>query len=156
MIQNNQTLEMRNVISYRAKMTQVEMSDIMNDIGKILKNNNAIKNGAVTTSTFSIEVINNQQIMDIEILVPIDKEINLPKGYIFKKKFSLTNAVKISHYGNPALMQNAINELNAYITENNLVPITSGYNVTVKEPISQADIDNMIVDIYVGISPNIL
>ena len=42
------------------------------------------------------------------------------------------------------------------MSDKGLTPITSGYNVTVKEPTSQAEIDNMIIDIYVGVSPNIL
>lgn len=122
----------------------------MDNIGKVIKENNANKNGYVVTSTFAIEVVDNQQIMDIKILVPLDKEITVPDGYVFKKQFKLTNAVKIRHEGNPALMQSSANELTKYISDKGLTPITSGYNVTVKEPTSQADIDNMIVDIYVG------
>lgn len=55
-------------------------------------------------------------------------------------------------------MQNSVNELKRYIVEHNMVPITTGYNVTVQEPISQLDSDNLVVDIYVGVvkKPNIL
>jgi len=155
-ILDNQTLEMANVLSLRGKMTQMELNTAMNNIGKVLKENGANKNGYVVTSTFAIEMVKNEQVMDIEILVPLDKEITAPDGYVFKKQFTLTNAVKIRHEGNPALMQNSGTTLMKYISDNGLTPITSGYNVTVKEPTSQADIENMIVDIYVGVSPNIL
>lgn len=37
-----------------------------------------------------------------------------------------------------------------------LMPVTAGYNVTVKEPLNQMDMENMIVDIYVGVCDNIL
>lgn len=37
-----------------------------------------------------------------------------------------------------------------------LMPITAGYNVTVQEPTSPTDIENLIVDMYVGVSDNIL
>ena len=47
-----------------------------------------------------------------------------------------------------------VNELNNYIVSNGLVPITTGYNVTVKEAKDPSEIDSMEVDIYVGISPN--
>ena len=60
------------------------------------------------------------------------------------------------HAGNPALLQNSADELNAYILANALTPITVGYNVTVKEPASPQDVENMIIDMYVGISLNIL
>ena len=155
-IVDNQTLVMRDVLTYRAKMTQQELNVAMNNIGKVIKENGANKNGCATTSTFAIEVVDNQQVMDIEVLVPLDKEITAPDGYVFKKQFKLTNAVKIRHEGNPSLMQNSANELMKYISDKGLTPITSGYNVTVKEPTSQAEIDNMIIDIYVGVSPNIL
>ncbi len=42
-----------------------------------------------------------------------------------------------------------------YISDNGLTPITTGYNVTIKEPIS-ASIDDIVVDIYIGITENIL
>lgn len=53
-------------------------------------------------------------------------------------------------------MQNAANELMAYIKDRGLMPITAGYNVTVQEPTSPTDIENLIVDMYVGVSDNIL
>ena len=43
-----------------------------------------------------------------------------------------------------------------YISERQLMPVTTGYNVTVKEPLNQMGTENMIVDIYVGICDNIL
>ena len=53
-------------------------------------------------------------------------------------------------------MQNSINEFNAYITEHRIASITVGYNVTAKEAKTPLEIDSMEVDIYVGISPNLL
>jgi effector-binding domain-containing protein len=155
-IKDNQLLEMTNVLFYRAKMTQQEINISISNIEPVLKENGANKNGYVTTSIFSIEIIDGRQVMDIEILVPIDKEIAAPSGYVFKKHFKLSNAVKIRHEGNPAFLQNSGATLMKYISDNGLTPITSGYNVTVKEPSSQMDIENMIVDIYVGVSSNIL
>ncbi|MDR1329151.1 MAG: AraC family transcriptional regulator, partial [Oscillospiraceae bacterium] len=60
------------------------------------------------------------------------------------------------HTGNPAGIQSTVNELLAYIQQNGLQPITSGYNVTVKEAKTPLEVDEMVVDIYLGISPNIL
>jgi len=94
--------------------------------------------------------------MDAEILVPLNKEIPVPSGYVWKPQFLLTNAVKLHHVGHPSALQNSINELNAYITQHQLVPITSGYNVTVKEARTPLDLDAMEIDIYVGVNPNSL
>ena len=156
MIELNQTYEMNNVISYRAKMTQQKMNDTMNRLGAFIKDSGLTKNGCVTTTTFSVENVSGAQLMDIEILCPVDKACNVPQGFTFKPKFRLTNAAKITHKGSPANMQNSVNELVGYLNQNKLTPITSLYNVTVNEPKSPADIDGMVVDMYIGVSNNIL
>ncbi len=155
-IETNQTYEMHNVISYRAKMTQQEMNDIMNRLGAFIKDNGLTKCGCVTTTTFSVENVSGAQLMDIEILCPVDKACDVPQGFTFKPEFRLNNAAKITHKGSPANMQESVNELVGYINQNKLTPITSLYNVTVNEPKSPADIDNMIVDMYIGVTDNIL
>ena len=60
----------------------------------------------------------------------------------------------MSYKGNPNGLQEACNELNKYIIDNKLQPITVGYNVTKK--IDPLDINNAEIDVYVGINPNIL
>ena len=45
-------------------MTQMELNTAMNNIGKVLKENGANKNGYVVTSTFAIEMVKNEQVMD--------------------------------------------------------------------------------------------
>ena len=155
-IETNQTYEMSNVISYRAKMTQQEMNDTMNRLGTFIKDNGLTKSGCVTTTTFSVENVSGAQFMDIEILCPVDKACDVPQGFTFKPEFRLTNAAKITHNGSPANMQESVNELISYLNQNKLTPVTSLYNVTVTEPKSPADIDSMVVDMYIGVSNNIL
>lgn len=152
----HQTLEMRNVLSYRGKMTQQELRAKSLEIEKLLTQTGAKKAGSVATSTFSVEQGANGPVMDIEILLPLDKQISIPDGYSWKPHFLLTNALKLQHVGNPSTIQRTINELNAYIMEHQLIPISTGYNVTVKEAKTPLEIDSMEVDIYVGISPNLL
>ena len=155
-IETNQIYEMSNVISYRAKMTQQEMNDTMNCLGTFIKDNGLTKSGCVTTTTFSVENVSGVQLMDIEILCPVDKACDVPQGFAFKPEFRLNNAAKITHKGSPANMQESVNELIGYLNQNKLTPITSLYNVTVNEPKSPADIDSMVVDMYIGVSNNIL
>lgn len=155
-VSEHQTLEMRNVLSYRAKMTQPELQAKSLEIEKLLQSTGAKKAAPAATTTFSIEQGVGGSVMDIEILLPLDREIAPPAGYVWKPHFLLTNALMIKHIGNPATLQNTINELNAYIMDHQLVPISTGYNVTVKEAKTPLEIDNMEVDIYVGVSPNLL
>lgn len=153
---NNVCLEMENVISFRGKVTQQQMQQVVKEMEQIISENSAEKNGFSVTATFAIESNGSQPIMDIEVLIPLNKEIRVPSDYKFKPIFRLNNAVKIRHKGNPAMLQNSANELMKYIADHKLTPITTGYNVTVQEPTDPNDIDSLIVDMYVGISDNIL
>ena len=90
--------------------------------------------------------------MDMEILIPIDKEIKVPANYRFNKKFLLTNALMIKHYGNPTYIESTTMLLNKYIKDHNLDPITTAYNVMPQ----QKSPTQMSIDIYIGISPNLL
>ena len=151
-----QSYEMKNVISYRAKMTQKEMNIAMNRLMTLINDNGLTQSGYITTSTFSIEKVDSTELIDIEILCPVDKICRLPQEYTFKPVFRLANAVKITHKGDPVNLQETANLLISYINENKLTPITSMYNVTVREPKSPVDVDNMVVDMYIGVSDNIL
>lgn len=155
-ITENCKLELENVISFRGKVTQQQMSQIMKEMEQIIRDNLAEKNGPSVTATFSVENNGLQPIMDIEVLIPLNKEVQVPADYKFKPLFRLNNAVKIRHRGNPAMLQNSANDLMRYINDHKLMPITAGYNVTVQEPADQNDVDSLIVDMYVGVSDNIL
>ena len=155
-ITENVALEMTNVLSYRNKSTQKQLVMVSKEIEELLKNNNAKKVGANVSVTFAIDTTGLEPMLDVEILIPIDKTIFVSAPYTIKPVFRLRNAVKIRHKGNPALLQNTANELMEYIKNKGLIPITAGYNVTIQEISSPTDVDSLIVDIYVGVSDNIL
>lgn len=155
-ITENVALEMTNVLSYRNKSTQKQLVMVSKEIEELLKNNNAKKVGASVSVTFAIDTTGLEPMLDVEILIPIDKTISVSAPYTIKPVFRLRNAVKIRHKGNPALLQNTANELMEYIKNKGLIPITAGYNVTIQEISSPTDVDSLIVDIYVGVSDNIL
>lgn len=148
------TFEMHNVLSYRGKMTQQELVEKSRDMEEIIQKSGAEKNGGAVTTTFSVEQGPNGAILDMEILIPLNHEIQAPPGYAWKPDFLLTNALVVKHVGNPAGLQDCIQELNQFILERGLVPISTGYNVTVREAKTPLELDSMEVDIYVSVSPN--
>ncbi len=152
-ITENAILEMTNVLSYRDKLTQNQLMRVSQDIEQLIKDNNASKTGASVSATFSIDTTGAEPVYDMEILIPIDRNISVSAPYTIKPVFKLKNAVKIRHIGNPAMMQNTADELMQYIKNKGLMPVTTGYNVTVQAP---SAVDDLIVDIYVGVSDNIL
>ena len=115
-----------------------------------VKTSGAERVGYPITVTYGIE----GDLIDVEVLLPINKRVPSTGKYVFKEKLLITNALMVKHVGNPAGLQAACNELNSYIMENKLVPITAGYNVTRK--VDMLNPNNAEIDVYVGISPNIL
>ena len=155
-VEYGKEFRLENVLSLRKKMTQQQINEEMIKIGKLLQDNEAKKHGPIVTVTFAIENVNGNQVLDMEILVPIDKKLDLPREYTLKPVFKILNAVYARHTGNPATLQNTYNEMLAFIQQNNLQQITDGYNVQVNDLLPGMTPDDMIVDVYIGVSPNTL
>lgn len=153
MILYGQELRFENLISLRKKLPQKDLNSELAKLHQFLIDNGAKKSGPIITATFNIEQAIDP-IMDMEILIPIDKQIEGQDKYKFKKELLLTNAVKATHKGNPSTLQNTYNEINMFIQQNNLQPITSAYSVTIKDVKDISEIDNFEMNIYVGINPN--
>ncbi|MDQ2085163.1 AraC family transcriptional regulator [Herbivorax sp. ANBcel31] len=152
-IQRSKELKMENVLSLRKKMTQEQMQKEMAKIGQFFEANAIKKAGNITTTTYYVD---SDGTLDMEILVPMDKLVELPSEYRLKPVFKLVNAVYARHEGNPSNLQNVYNEMLGYIKENNLQQITTGYNVTVKDITPNMSMDEVVIDVYIGVSENVL
>ena len=150
-IEENQSLVLQNVISFRKKLDQQTSTEVSKEIDEILANNNAKKNGCTVTITHNSIIKNGQQIIDLEMMIPLDKEISAPVGFEFLSEFVLKDAFKVRIEGNPQQMQSAVESLAKYIKNKKLQPNTPLYVVTVKEAKTQFDIDSMVTDIYTGV-----
>ncbi len=148
-IKTLQEFKIKNVITQRGKFTAKEFEKAALDITTEYKNYLANSGNTIITTTISIEMQNNEQIMDVEIIVPVTKEIKPKHPYQFKKEIKITNAL-YSKVENPSLLMAEIEKVNKYMQENSLIPITSAYLVQTKQ-------DNLTsIEIYIGINPNIL
>ena len=155
-VQAGKEFRMENVLSLRKKMNQEEINLEMMKIGKFLQDKEVKKAGMIVTVTFAIESQNEQPLLDMEILVPMDKKIELPSEYAFKPVFHIVNAVYARHEGNPAALQNTYNDMLSYIQQNKLHQITAGYNVQVKDLMPGMTPDDMVIDVYIGVNPSVL
>lgn len=150
-ILNNQELELDNLLSFRGKVSNEQLQQVNQEMEQLIKSVEAKKNGYPITATYGVE----ETILDIEILIPVNKRIECNNTqFVFKDKLKIVNAVKSVHKGNPATLQDTCNELNQYMMAHQMVPITVGYNVTKK--VDMLDINQSEIEVYVGISPNIL
>ena len=80
--------------------------------------------GNPITATYALE----GDEIDIELLMPVDNTINSTDKFDFKNQIKIVNAVVASYIGHPMRLQDACNQLNQYIMERRLQPITVGYN----------------------------
>lgn len=155
MIETNQELYLKNLLSFRTTLTQSELQKEIYNIENFIKENGLNIMGPKISTTFSI----TQAIiptMDIEILIPVNKDFVETNKYKLKKQFKLTNCLKVSHNGNPATFQNTVMNLQNYISANKLTPISTLYTVNIKEVKTQEEIDSFHAEAYISISPNIL
>jgi predicted transcriptional regulator YdeE len=153
-IAENQTLHVKNLISLRRNLTQAELQIYGKKLNDYITENGAEKAGLPISATYAADAATGK--MDIELYVPINRELPSNGNFVFKPELYLANCVKITHKGNPQSLQNSINELNQYIAERKLTPISVGFSVNRVEIVRQEDMDKFEVDIYVSVSPNIL
>ena len=149
-IKENRELNVTNVLSYRGKVKQAELENVGKEMESHIQNTGAKRIENPITATYAVE----GDEIDIELLIPIDKSIDSTDKFVFKNQIKIVNAVVACYKGHPMGLQEACNQLNQYIVEHKLQPITVGYNVTKKA--DQLKPENTEIDVYVGISPNIL
>ena len=149
-IKENQELNVANVLSYKGKVKQAELENMGKEMESYIQKAGAKRVGNPTTATYAVE----GDMIDIELLMPIDKSIDSTDKFVFKNQIKIVNAVVACYKGHPLGLQEACNQLNQYIVEHKLQPITVGYNVTKKTDMLSPE--NTEIDVYVGINPNIL
>ncbi len=149
-ILEGQTLEVEKMYCFRGKILQREAEQVGKDMEHTIAQLGAKMAAHPITAIYGIE---GDQI-DMEIRIPIDQEIPSVGKYFYKAKMKIVNAAVATHKGNPASLQMTCNELNQYLQEKQLVPITVGYTVTKKTDV--VNMDNTEMEVYVGISPNVL
>lgn len=150
----NQKLELNNVLHYNGWVTQQQMNEVFAKANELMNKHQAKNNGPVTTATRTLEMRDGQPTMNLDVFIPLDKEIVFSDGFDFIKQVKIENALKLRIEGSPQQAESAMQKLNEYIITNSLQPSTPACMVTVKGAATPLEIDNMITDIYVGIMNN--
>lgn len=150
----NQILQYENVLSYRTRM---RISDVNKMIGFIQRNTDALNLkicGNIAATVYEKENISGMEMSDIEFLIPVNKKISESSAFKFKPIFRIVNAVKIRHEGSMSGIECSERVLDEYISQNGLQPVTQIYYLFIQS--TEYDNKDNIVDIYKGISENIL
>lgn len=154
--EQGKTFEAENLLTLRKKMTPQQIQQEMIAISHFLKESSITKIGSIITATHGVEMIKQEQIFDMEIMIPIDKCSIEDDKYLLKPQLKIVNAIYIRHEGNPQGIQNLLIQLQKDMEFHKLTQITTAYNVNIKEPSGPKGLNNMITDIYIGVNPNIL
>ncbi len=143
------------LISLRKRGTQAEINRAVRQLGNYLKANSIKKAGPTITATFSSEQKYGETVLDMEILIPVDRLFAPEYGYIFKSKFQLLNAAHLCYKGKPELLQAICDEFIRYIREHEYHDTSAVYNVMADEPRLVNDgSGDITVDLYIDVSPN--
>lgn len=152
-IKENQELTIRKALSFRGIVKECELDSIKMDMVHFLIEKNIARNSEIITATFGVE----GEKIDIELLIPIDKDIDeVTGGYQVKNNIIIKNAVLASYKGKPEEFSTACLEVNKYLNDKHLQPITVGYNV-IKESVYNCEkrCTDVNIDIYIGVSKDI-
>ena len=89
---SNQCYELNNLVSISGKYKAAEVQNLLIDLVKTYYY--SVANGDyVITTTKSIEIVNGEQILDVEVLIPVLYRIPVEEPYVFKNTLKLSNAL---------------------------------------------------------------
>lgn len=144
-------LNYKKLLSFRKIMNLDEVQYEMQKIDLFITENQIERVGPIITTTY---LVTEENKFDMEIFVPINvNEIN-STHYNFKPELLIENAICGKHKGDPSKLQNIYNDITNHINANKLQQITTGYNVNSSSNIN--DINEIEIDVYIGVSNNIL
>lgn len=148
----HQNIQLTNLISYT---TNIKHSDILKLISHISNNLQALDLKKNDKILFTEKWHNEEDDMiNAEILVPVEGSIKNCNEFKYKPLFRLINAVTIRHEGSLNTLSETEDFLKKFIKEKAYEPITPSYYVVVRNDDDQSI--NCIIDIYIGINYNLL
>lgn len=141
--------EKERFISIRKKLDQMELQNLITETTNQYKDYLSDDKYLITT-TFSVEVIGGKEIMDVEVLIPLREELNLQEPYLYKDKIRIENSLYVKLEEDVSRLNNVLANINTYIIENKLQPITTAYIV---QSMNNTGVE---IEIYLGLSNNLL
>ncbi len=144
--------KVNNLLVCNGQYIQNEVSRLIVRMKQYILRNSANIIGPTISATLGVHNNQTPSLVDLMIMLPIDREIDSCGEFYYVEEFKIENVLKARHNGNPATLNNTINEIKTFMECNNLIPTTVNYNVATKEAMCINDMDSMIIDIYIGVS----
>ena len=147
-----QMLDMQNVVCCETDINSSDDRSIAQKVQELTR-----EFGANERKKSMFVLKRNQERAAIEaILFPVGlPHSNADDRYKFKEKLHLESALKIRHEGDWDMLENTIQCLDQFIEKRDLTRITT-YYCSVLTGLEDDELRDVIVDVYVGLSQNIL
>ena len=155
MIETGQSLHVKNLLSFRKVMSQDQMEEENKKLFDFIEDQKLKIVGPKISTTHFINQ-SGQGSIDMEILIPVDKTFEEREDYKLKKELKLVNCLSVAHIGNPADFQKKVLELQKYIKDNKLTPISNLYTLSLRDPEAKTGEAKFQAICYISINPNIL
>lgn len=148
-ILKNQMIARNNLIVCKRKMSHEDIFSFIRYASENIRALDLEINDKIMFTT-----VNSDDGEMIKVMIPVSGQVRSCGEFEYQPMFKLVNAVAIRHEGGFAVIGSTEKKLTEYIAENHFEPITSPYYVVVRNDTS--NLDNNIIDIYIGINYNIL
>ncbi|MBQ7783102.1 MAG: hypothetical protein IJ368_03955 [Oscillospiraceae bacterium] len=145
----NQMQLMNNLLSYRTRVEAFRLADLIRFVSENIDAMDFVQSGDIVFSI--LEEINepNNSILDVELLIPVDRQFKSNVHYVFKPVFKLENAVMLKYCGKFSEVTSAAGVLLEYLMKNHMQMITKVYYV-----VRTLQDDTGVVDIMAGVNGN--
>lgn len=147
-IKTGQTLEAKHLFSFRGLAKEDELHVLAAELNERIKKLGAKQIDETIVATYSV----GDDFTEVEMLIPIDREVSDGINMRFKEGIKIVNALMLSYKGNIKGVTEACEKLNDYIIENKLKPITAAYSIS---KVYDVELDKAETEIYIGINPNV-
>lgn len=160
-------LKLYNLLSCRKHVHEVEINREFINMATVIRRYKLNQAGGIVTTVHSINEGEGIKVLDIEIMIPVDIENSIYKGkkmgdleknltkmnYRFIESFILEDMLYTTHKGNPELLNASYDKLRKYIVENKFRTCTPIYNVYRNKITSDQSVDDLIIDLFIGVQP---
>lgn len=142
---------MQNLLYYKCETPKEKIGDIIKHVDMHIDTIGLKKMGKMITS---MEETEGAASVNLDILIPVDSSFEENEHFLLLPQFKLLHAVKIRHEGTINNLSKTQEILKKYLESHSYEAITKYYNVIIRH--DSEILANSIIDIYVGINPNVL
>jgi effector-binding domain-containing protein len=147
----NRELKYSTVVTIRKKILQEAIPDELVNIERFIDDAGLKKRGPVITTVSALDYENGAQLIELEIVIPVDRRFTPRQGYEFREDFRIPNAVCVRFRDRPERLQLAYQAAQTAMRDKGLKPVGSFYNVYVEHEIGGRIRENVDIDVYLPV-----